>query len=235
VKLAATIGMTKHLRNDLERLERRLLSLGSRVEEAVRKAITSLLERRPDLAAKVEEGDNEIDGEEVEIEEECLKILALHQPVATDLRFVAAVLKINNDLERIGDLAVNIAKRAQSLSGELPFPVPPRMRAMVDAVTRMLHRSLDAFVRADIEVARSVLAEDGKVDGMNRAIIDELIHEMKTDSSRLDQALLHFSVSKNLERIADHATNIAEDVVYMVEGEIIRHNLPEEVEEQLGS
>ena len=215
--------MTKHLRNDLERLEKRLLMLGSRVEEAIRQAIAALLERDAARAEAVIEGDAEIDREEVEIEEDCLKILALHQPVATDLRFTAACLKINNDLERIGDLAVNIAKRALVLVRRSPIATPHSLRPMMEDTLRMVRESLDAFVRGDAELARHVLAEDQEVDGLNRQIIEELVKDMESDPKVVDSALRMLNVSRHLERIADHATNIAEDVVYMVEGEIIRH------------
>lgn len=215
--------MTKHLENDLDRLQRRLLMLGARVEDAVRKSIAALETRRADLALEVMSGDPEIDREEVELEEECLKVLALHQPVANDLRFIAAILKINNDLERIGDLAVNISERSASMDRALPFPVPDQLHPMTEAAATMLRESLDAFVGADADLARKVLAADDRVDSFNREIIASMVERMKSESSQVDDAILVLSASKNLERIADHATNIAEDVVYMVEGEIIRH------------
>ncbi len=215
--------MTKHLRGDLERLEKRLLILGARVEDTVRKSIEALLERRADLAQPVIHGDPTIDGEEVEIEEECLKILALHQPVANDLRFVAACLKINSDLERIGDLAVNIAERAASLRRTQSIPGPSSLRPMMETTTRMLRECLDSFVKQSVVLARKVMAEDEKVDAFNRKNITEMVEVMKESSEKVEDGLHFLSASKNLERIADHATNIAEDVVYMVEGEIVRH------------
>lgn len=218
-----TLAMTKHLKTDLERLERHLLAIGARVEDAVRKSIAALETRRADLALEVMAGDPEIDAAEVELEEECLKVLALHQPVANDLRFVAACLKINNDLERIGDLAVNIAERSAALDRELPFAVPEDLRTMTETAAGMLRTSLDAFVRADATLARQVLAEDQEVDDAHRRIIGQMVESMKGSSEQVNDALLIVSSSKSLERIADHATNIAEDVVYMVEGEIIRH------------
>ncbi len=215
--------MTKHLRADLDRLEKRLLILGARVEDTVRKSIEALLERRVDLANQVIHGDPTIDGEEVEIEEECLKILALHQPVANDLRFVAACLKINSDLERIGDLAVNIGERAASLKRTSPCAVPQTLRPMMETTTRMLRECLDSFVKQSVTLARKVMAEDERVDAYNRTNITEMVELMKLSSDKVEDALLFLSASKSLERIADHATNIAEDVVYMVEGEIVRH------------
>lgn len=216
--------MSKHLKRDLERLEKRLLFLAGQVEESVRRSITALLERRVDLARKVIAGDAEIDRREVELEEECLKALALHQPVATDLRFVAACLKIDNDLERIGDLSVNIAERVISLysSGTAP-DVPPRFREIMETSARMLRTSIDAFIRGDARVAREVCGEDDTVDRANREIISDMLARMRADPGCVDQAVELVSISKALERIADHATNIAEDVVYLVEGDIIRH------------
>ncbi|MFT4542064.1 MAG: phosphate transport system protein [Planctomycetota bacterium] len=215
--------MSKHLFNDMSKLERRLLDLGARVENAVRKSIRALEARKSDCAKEVIEGDSAIDQAEVELEEECLKILALHQPVATDLRFVAACLKINSDLERIGDLAVSIAERAKSFDRILCFPLPKDLAPMTEATTGMLRKALDSFVKSDVELARRVLVEDNVVDDYNRDIIASMVKRMHKDPAHIDNALLFLSASKNLERIADHATNIAEDVIYMVEGDIVRH------------
>ena len=218
--------MTKHLKRDLEGLERRLLLLAGQVEETFRRSIAALLERRVDLARRVVDGDRQIDLSEVEIEEECLKALALHQPVATDLRFIAACLKINNDLERIADLAVNIAERALSLFSRPEIvPVPARFHDFMDSAARMLRESIDAFVRGDASLARIVCAKDEGIDQTNRELIADLLRLMHEDSRSIDQALELVSVSKNIERIGDHATNIAEDVVYLVEGDIVRHRL----------
>jgi phosphate transport system protein len=215
--------MTSYLRKDLEAIEKQLLYLAGEVEESVRRSITALLERRLDLAERVIGGDDEVDRREVELEEECLKVLALHQPVATDLRFLTACLKINNDLERVGDLAVNIAERAVQLSTQASIPVPARFRLMMETTASMLRDAIDAFVRGDAERARQICALDDDVDRANREIIGHLLDTMHTHPEFIDQALHFVSVSKNLERIADHATNIAEDVVYLVEGDIIRH------------
>lgn len=215
--------MSKHLMRDLESLERRLLFLAGEVEEAVRRSIRALLDRRIELAERVIDGDDEIDRREVELEEECLKILALHHPVASDLRFIVACLKIENDLERIADLAANIAERSVSFASSTGLAVPDRIREMVDTCARMLHDAIEAFVRGDAALARRILAEDERVDRANRAIIQGLLETMHNDPSCIDRAVELISVSKNLERIGDHATNIAEDVVYLVEGDIIRH------------
>jgi len=196
----------------------------------VRRSITALLERRVDLARKVIAGDEEIDRREVELEEDCLKVLALHQPVATDLRFVAACLKIDSDLERIGDLAAKISKRVISLyrNADVSIEVAPTFHEIMETSARMLRESIDAFVRADAEAARRVCAEDDVVDRGNRQIIAELLGRMHADPACINQAVELVSISKALERIADHATNIAEDVVYLVEGEIVRHRMAPE-------
>ena len=212
-----------HLHQDLERLEKRMLYLAAQVEDAVRKALAAVVERRPELAEDVIRGDQLIDAREVEIEEECLKLLALHHPVATDLRFLAAVLKIDNDLERVGDLAVNIAKRARTLCRSTPFPVPAQMREMMEASMAMLREALDAFVSGDVSVAQDVCRRDDAIDALHREIAQQVTQQMEENSEAVAPGMQMWSVSKSLERIADHATNIAEDVVYMVDGEIIRH------------
>jgi phosphate transport system protein len=215
--------MSKHLSRDIGRLKKDLLTMGAMVEEAVQKAIAAVRERRGELAREVIDGDDKIDRREVEVEEECLKLLALHQPVADHLRFVTAVMKINNDLERMGDLAVNMAERALYLANAQPIPVPHQLKPMMEAATRMVRESLDAFVNENAQSARRICGEDDEVDQLNREIIDEIREMMQNDPSTIDRGLHLFSIPRQLERIADHATNIAEDVVYIVEGEIIRH------------
>ncbi len=217
--------MSQHLHSDLERLEKQLLSLAAQVEEAVRKSVSALLDRKQDLALDVIKGDDEIDRKEVELEEECLKILALHQPVANDLRFTTACLKIDNDLERIGDLAVNIAKRAAFLTTVPRAHVPLAMKEMMEAAMQMVRESLDAFVAGDADAARAVCAADNEIDHYHKIITREVAEVTQKGDQSVEIGFQMFSVSKALERIADHATNIAEDVVYMVEGEIIRHGL----------
>jgi phosphate transport system protein len=215
--------MAKHLERDLENLQRDLLALASSVEEAIHQAIGALREREPSLARQVIAGDNQIDQEENHIEEECLKILALHQPVAVDLRRIAAVLKINNDLERMGDLAEDIAERALHLAQLPAIAVPEKLQRMTDLTTTMVHQSLDSFVNLDAHQARRVCRLDDEVDRYNNEIIQELISIMQESPAMLEQGLSLFSATRHLERIADHATNIAEDVVYLVEGTIVRH------------
>jgi phosphate transport system protein len=216
--------MTKHLERDLDNLQRDILVLAASVEEAIYKAIRSLQDPRSiELAKQVIDGDTAIDAEENHVEEECLKILALHQPVAVDLRRIAAAMKINTDLERMGDLAEDIAERALYLAHLPAIPVPDKLQRMTDLTTTMVHQSLDAFVNLDARQARLVCRLDDEVDRLNKEIIEELIRIMQSSSELVEPGLSLFSATRHLERIADHATNIAEDVVYLVEGEIIRH------------
>jgi phosphate transport system protein len=215
--------MSKHLQRDLSQLHRDVLDMGAAVEEAISRAVRAVLDRDTALARKVIDGDEPIDLQENQIEEECLKILALHQPVATDLRRITAVLLINTDLERQADLAVELAERAVHLAQPPLFPIPPNLHAMSDLATAMVRQSLDAFVHLDASQARRVVRLDDEVDRHNHEIIEILIAEMKRSPDYIAPGLSMFSVVRHLERIADHATNIAEDVVYLVEGEIVRH------------
>ena len=215
--------MSIHLTRDLENVQRRVLSLASAVEQIVEASIRALFERDADLARTLMESDTSIDMEENVIEEECLKILALHQPVAVDLRRVATIVKINNDLERMADLAVNIAERALALAQGPEVPVPPKFRQMTDLTNTMVRDSLDAFLKLDVTLAKRVCRLDDEVDRFNREIIDDISEYMKQAPGNVDPGLHLFSAARQLERIADHATNVAEDVVYLVEGKIIRH------------
>ncbi|MEZ5964993.1 MAG: phosphate signaling complex protein PhoU [Planctomycetota bacterium] len=215
--------MTKHLLRDLERLKKQILLVGSMVEGAIMKATAALLERRPQLAAEVLEGDDAIDTREVMVEEECLKILALHQPVAIDLRYIVTALKVNNDLERMGDLARNIAGRANDLLKLEPIHMPNEFPTMVDTVRSMVRDSLDALVSTDVDLARRVLAADDTVDRVHRHMFQEMQAAARENPDRIEAAINLLSASRNLERIADQCTNIAEDVIFLVEGEIVRH------------
>ncbi len=217
--------MSKHLQRDLEQLTRDIVTIGGMVEEATQQAVLALQERRSELAETVIRNGTKIDGREVEIEDVCLKMLALHQPVAEDLRFIAAVIKINSDLERMGDLAINIAQRAVFLISQDPIPLPAKFPSLSAATIGMVRGSLDALVQRDVQKARQICRDDDVVDDMNKAIIGELIGLMKQDSTKVERALSLFSSCRHLERIADHATNIAEDVIYFVEGDIIRHGM----------
>lgn len=220
-------GTGMHLHRQIEKLKKMLLAVGARVEEALHVSIEVVRNRDVDQANRVIEGDREIDLMEIDVEEECLHTLALHQPVATDLRFIVAMLKINNDLERIGDLATNIAERVVSLysAPTTTRPVTSAFREIMETSARMVRESIDAFVRGDSQAARRICKEDDIVDQANRRIISELLRRMHEDPGYIDQGVELVSISKSLERIADHATNIAEDVVYLVEGDIIRHRV----------
>jgi phosphate transport system protein len=215
--------MQQHLHREIEKLKTMLLSLGTDVEENVYRAVKALDERDAALAEQVIGGDGQVDRFEVYLEEECLKILALHQPVAIDLRFVIAVLKINNDLERIGDLAVNIAERARFLAGRDALDVPFDFMGMADKTRAMLKKALDALVNMDPRMARDVCAADDEVDALNREMYGRIQKSMQQHPDRIDGLINYLGVSRYLERIADHATNIAEDVIYMVDGDIVRH------------
>ena len=215
--------MNKHIERQLESLKERILRLGTLVEEAISKSITALINRDTGLAQRVIVNDSEIDAMEVEVEEECLKILALYQPVAADLRFVVAVLKINNDLERMGDLAHNIAKRVMQLQGGDPYDLPPEIRTMATQAQEMVRQCLDAVVKRDPTLARQVREEDDIVDEGRQRIQRRVMQGIKEHPENVENLLRINSVAKHIERIADMATNIAEDVVYMVEGDIVRH------------
>jgi phosphate transport system protein len=215
--------MSKHLERDLANLQRELMTLASSVEEAIHNAIRSLVTRDDHLAQQVIDGDRQIDEDENHIEEECLKMLALHQPVAVDLRRITAALKINSELERMADLAEDIAERASHLAKLPAIPMPAKLQRMTDLTTSMVRQSLDAFVNLDVRLARTVCRLDDDVDRYNSDIIDDLIRRMKASPEMVDAGISLFSAIRHLERIADHATNIAEDVVYLAQGEIIRH------------
>lgn len=215
--------MTQHLQREIEKLKKMILALSAVVEDSVHRAVKAVAERDPNLAAQVLDGDHQIDRMEIEVEEECLKVLALHQPVAIDLRFIIAVLKINNDLERIGDLASNIAWRAGSLAKLTPVASPFDFNAMAKAVKEMLRKSLESLVNLDTGLARAVCADDDAVDAINRDLYRKIAGLIKQRTDDTESLIHYFSVSRNLERIGDHATNIAEDVIYMAEGQIVRH------------
>ena len=215
--------MTKHIERQIESLKERILRVGTLVEEAISKSITALINRDRSLAQRVIVNDSDIDAMEVEVEEECLKMLALYQPVAADLRFVVAALKINNDLERMGDLARNIAKRVTQLEGGDPYDLPPEIRTMATQAQEMVRQCLDAVVKRDPTLARQVREEDDIVDEARQRIQRRVLQGIKDHPENVENLLRINSVSKHIERIADMATNIAEDVVYMVEGDIVRH------------
>jgi len=215
--------MRVRLQKDLDKLTEQIISLAALVEEQVRIAMKAVEYRDVALARKVIEGDLKIDHMEVDVEEECLKILALHQPVADHLRYIVAVLKMNNDLERIGDLAVNIAERAEFISRQEPIPVPFDYFAMAQNAQEMLAKSLDALVNRDLALAYRVCAQDDEVDTMKAVLQEQFINEIRKSQTNMESLLNLLLISRHLERVADHATNIAEDVIYMISGDIHRH------------
>jgi phosphate transport system protein len=215
--------MPAHLKREIDNLKKKILQLGAHVEESVSRAVRSFRDREARMAEEVIDNDRVIDALEVEIEEDCLKILALYQPVAIDLRFLVAVLKINNDLERIGDLSVNIAERALSLAGKKSLPIPNELEKMQEHARAMLGKSLDALVNLDAGLAMQVCAMDDELDQMNREMYEMLRQKLDECTENSYHYIHLLTVSRQLERIGDQATNIAEDVVYMIEGRIIRH------------
>lgn len=216
--------MAKHFHKELGKIKNRILHLGGIVEDRVRMSIEAIENRDIGIAKKIINGDHEIDEMEVEIEEECLKILALYQPVAVDLRFIATVIKINNDLERIADETVNIArgvsylsKRKQHLGFDFDFS------EMVDKTQTMLKNSLDALVNLDKDTALKVCVLDDEVDKINGEVHRLVKSAIKKNPEQGEHLINLLLISRHLERIADHATNIAEEVIYLIEGEIVRH------------
>jgi len=215
--------MSQHLLRQIDLLKQEVLHVGTCVEEAIARAVSSVLNRDRQLATEVIEADDEIDRLEVEVEEECLKTLALHQPVAADLRFVIAILKINNDLERIGDLATNIAKRAMSLSECEHIELLPEIRVMASKAQAMVKASLDALVNHDARLARQVREDDDGVDDMRRLIQKKVTEHLRRHPEDFEVWSKVSSVARHIERVADMATNVAEEVIYMIEGAIVRH------------
>jgi phosphate transport system protein len=222
--------MSKHLTRDLEDLHRKVMGMAARVEDAIYAALKALQTRDPHIARTVVAGDEAIDTLENGIYEECLRLIALHQPVAIDLRQIATTFMVTTDLERMGDLAVDIAERAEVLAG-LPSvlddaakdPLSAKLQSMTDIATGMVRQSLDAFVSMDARLARRVIRTDTEVDRYHAEIIRELIPRMQAKPDAVEPGLSLFSAVRHLERIADHATNIAEDVIYLVDGDLVRH------------
>lgn len=215
--------MPKRLQKELEKIKKRILGLGAMVEERVRTVTRAIEFWDADLAKEIVLKDYEIDEIEVEIEEECLKILALHQPVAVDLRFLAVVIKINNDLERIGDEAVNLAERVENISRRRRIDLTFEYSLMAEKAISMLRMSLDSLVNLDKELAIQVLLKDEEVDRMHREIYDKIKEAIAEKPEYVSYMINLYIISKKLERIADHSTNIAEEVIYLIDGEIVRH------------
>ena len=215
--------MTKHLERDIESLEQELLAMSARVEGMIEKAWLAFTEKIEGLAEEVIELDELVNQREVRIEEECLKILALHQPVAIDLRRTATILKVNNDLERIADLAVNLAERAQRLIRRDAFPIPKELNRMAEVAKLMVRDALNSFVNLNYNDAVEVCKTDDKVDDDHDAVIGLLRDQMRANSDDIETAIHYLMAARCLERIADHATNVAEDVLYLIKGDIARH------------
>ena len=215
--------MARHLQKELEKIKKQILSLGAMVEDRVRMAGKAMAQTDAQLAARIVETDWEIDEMEVDIEEDCLKILALHQPVAVDLRFLIAVIKINNDLERIADEAMNIAERLISIFKRQDPGFRFDYATMFIKVAQMLKRSLDALVNLDVDLSFKIVMQDDEVDAMHRQAYQQTCDKMSEKPESIKYLLNYYLISRHLERIADHATNIAEEVIYLIEGEIVRH------------
>ena len=208
---------------ELRALKDQLLAMGGLVEAHIADAMKALVERDPSRAQKVMEGDRAVNAMELAIDEQCIRILALRQPAASDLRFIAASLKIVTDLERIGDLAVNMAQRAIALAGEPPLRAVVDLPRMATAAQKMLREALDAFVTHDAEKAESVITQDDLIDGWLVQVFDEIRAEMQRDPSVINRGIATIFFAKHIERVADHATNVAEMVVYLVRGQDVRH------------
>jgi phosphate transport system protein len=217
--------MDRHFDAELAHLRERLLAMAGLVEEAIGRAIHALVSRDAKLTQQVIQSDKPINMLEIEIDEFCLKLLALYQPEAKDLRFIAMALKINNDLERMGDQAVNIAERTQELLKEPLLKPLIDIPRMAEVAQRMVKESLDAFVQQDVERARAVCRQDDEVDRYDDQIFRELLTYMMEDPKAITRSVNLILVSRHLERIADHATNIAEDVIYLAQGLTIKHHV----------
>jgi phosphate transport system protein len=225
IRLIRKKTMTKRFHKEIENIKKMILSLGAQVEDRVQRITQGIASCEVEIASKIINKDYEIDEAEVEIEEECLKVLALYQPVAVDLRFLVAVIKINNDLERIGDQAVNIAQRIKTMSKDKPNPERFFFdySQMIEKVNFMLKKSLDSLINMDVDAAIEVCQLDDIVDNIKSEAYSSIKQKMKEHPNQLSYLINLFLISRHLERLADHCTNIAEEVIYMIEGEIVRH------------
>jgi phosphate transport system protein len=217
--------MTRHFHEELEALKQTLLAMGGLVEDQIRRVMRALIERDDVMAQEVIERDRQVNTYDVEVDEQCVSLLALHQPAAGDLRFITTAMKIVTDLERIGDQAVNIAQRVLELNREPQLKPYIDLPRMAEKAQRMVKESLDAFVARDTALARQVCGEDAEVDALKEQIFRELLTFMMEDPRTIPRAIRVILISRFMERVADHATNIAEMVVYLVEGKMVRHTL----------
>jgi len=217
--------VTRHFQEELEQLKTRLLEMGGLAEENVWVAVQGLVERDPELIDRVLFGDEPVNRLHIEIDGRCFKLFALHQPMAADLRTIVAALKINTDLERVGDLAVNIAQAAQRYASHPPVKKLIDIPMMAGIAQNMLRDALDSFVRRDLDLAQHVLDEDDRLDALKTQIFRELLTYMLNDPATIEPALDLILVSRHLERIGDHATNIAEDVIFIISARDVRHGV----------
>jgi len=217
--------MQRHFVQELDALKTNLIKMGSLAEQAISDAIRALLERQKKLAEQVVAQDQQIDSFEVTIDDEVVDLLALQQPVATDLRFIVAASKINNDLERIGDHAVNIAESALACSDLPPLKPMVDITQMAQITKNMLRDSIDGFIHNNAAVCKAVLKNDDIIDDLNKKVVHDVIEIMRENPAKIEQALEVIRVSRNLERVADLATNIAEEVIFMAEARVVKHHL----------
>jgi phosphate transport system protein len=215
--------MIRHFEEELKKLKEKLLYMASLAETMIDYAIKSLMERKEDLTKEVYKHEEEVNKIHIEIDDTCLKLIALYQPTANDLRFITSIMKINSELERIGDHAINIAQTIEFLL-KYPSIKIEDIPKMADIVTKMIRDSLNAFVNGDIELAKSVLIKDNEVDELKRKIFEELLSQMLSAKKKTHPAVDLLLISRNLERLGDHATNIAEDVIFIISGEDVRHH-----------
>ena len=216
--------VTRHFQEELELLQQRLLSMGGLAEERMCDSVKAVAQREPALVERILTGDEPINALHIEIDDRCFKLLALHQPMAADLRAIVAAVKINSDLERVGDLAVNIAEAGKRYLQHPPVKPLIDIPRMGQIAQRMLRDALDAFVRRDVQLAQSVLTADDELDALKTQIFRELLTFMLSEPSTIEPALDLILISRHLERIGDHATNIAEDVIFMVSAKDVRHH-----------
>jgi phosphate transport system protein len=224
---------SQHYEMELQSIKQSLLYLGALTEHAIENVLIALLDRKSDLAQSVIDGDAEIDKLDTEIEDQCIRLLALRQPIARDLRFITTAIKINGHLERIGDMAVNIAERVLALNEEPQLKPYIDLPRMAEIAREMIRGSIDAFVREDCQLANSIRRKDSTIDTLNEQIFRELLTFMLEDARTIHRALLIMQISKNLERIADHAKGIADMVVYMVTGINVRHQWPGDTPDEI--
>jgi phosphate transport system protein len=220
--------VTRHFQEELELLQQRLLSMGGLAEERMCDSVRAVSHRDPILVERILAGDEPINALHIEIDDRCFKLLALHQPMAADLRAIVAAVKINTDLERVGDLAVNIAEAGKRYLQHAPVKPLIDIPRMGDIAQRMLRDALDAYVRRDIQLAETVLTADDQLDALKTQIFRELLTFMLAEPATIEPALDLILISRHLERIGDHATNIAEDVIFMVSAKDVRHHVTEQ-------